>query len=318
MALNINLIVHGIPMGQKIWGKLGDDKQYIQSFYGPKWDAPEVMKVDTITFGGTTYCYYSFVVGQNVCDQQGRAGGYFALTLRINAYYADIQNVYNILKVAYDKMCVGNCIQVSNGTTKFIIADFQNIDEKLKAIETRILNYISNFSNANDILSLNGIPSGNQTAHKKFNLHECTKSAAMDIFKQTGKLMVSPWYLSVNAANTVAKYKAEIQTTIQKAQQEIQIQKQTAQETINNLTIQSREQIESITRQSQEQLASLKTQNFQEIESTKTKYEQKIKDIKESFAEADQTIISLKKEAKSAKEESNGWKIECSKKNKEV
>ena len=90
MGLNISLFVHGVPMGQKMWGPKGDDLRYLSTFYGPKWESPEVMKVEVMTFGGVTNCYYSFVKGQNVCDSQGRAGSYFALTLRINAFYVDV------------------------------------------------------------------------------------------------------------------------------------------------------------------------------------------------------------------------------------
>lgn len=28
MGLNINLFVHGVPMGQKIWGPKSDDQRY--------------------------------------------------------------------------------------------------------------------------------------------------------------------------------------------------------------------------------------------------------------------------------------------------
>lgn len=316
MALNINLFVHGVPMGQKIWGPRGTDQPYLSSFYGPNWDAPELMKVDVMTFGGVTNCYYSLVIGQNVCDSQGREGSYFALTLKFNAYYADVQNMYNILKATYDKMCVDLCLQVSNGTTKFTIPDFQSIDDKLKAIEASLLNYISNFSINDDIVALNGLPKNCQPTSKRINLHECTKKVAFDCIKQTGSLMFSPWYLSVGAANTVAKYKAEMQNTIQKAQQEIQLQQQASQEKINTITAQSQERIESIKAQSREELASCKEASRKQLEKLDTEHKQKIAQIKEEYTDFEQKMAVLKNEKKELDQKIKDYKIENDKKEK--
>ena len=173
MGLNINIFVHGVPMGQKIWGPKNEDQSYISSFYGPEWDVPEVMKVDIMNFGGIPYCYYSFVKGKKVYDSQGRAGSYFAITLRINAFYADIQNIYSILKAAYEKMCIGLCVMESDGSVKYICSDFQGIDTQLKAIENSILNYISKFSTDNDIIALKDFSVSGQRALQNINLYCC-------------------------------------------------------------------------------------------------------------------------------------------------
>lgn len=77
---------------------------------------------------------------------QREAGVYFALTLRFNAYYADFQNIYNILKAACDKLCLGLCLQEAGGQTRFKVADFQSIDKQLKDMEKRIIDYIGQFS----------------------------------------------------------------------------------------------------------------------------------------------------------------------------
>jgi len=100
MGLNIDLVVHGVPMGQKMWGAKHEEELFFSSFYGAQWQETEVLRVETQTFGNVTNCYYSFVKGNGVCDSNGRSGSYFALTLRMNCFYADVQNLYNILKEA--------------------------------------------------------------------------------------------------------------------------------------------------------------------------------------------------------------------------
>ncbi len=93
MGLNIKLLVHGVPYGQKKWGADEEDSRYLSSFYGPKSEIPEVMKVEIMVSGKEVCCYYTFLKGINVCDFNGRSGSYVALTFKVNAYYADILNI---------------------------------------------------------------------------------------------------------------------------------------------------------------------------------------------------------------------------------
>lgn len=318
MGLNINLFVHGVPMGQKIWGPKGDDQRYISSFYGPKWDAPEVMKIDVMTFGGNTYCYYSFVKGQNVCDTQGRAGSYFALTLRINAFYSDVQNLYNILKAAYDKLCVGVCLQETNGVSKYILADFQNVDKQLRDIESHLLNYISEFSVSEDIISLSGFQLSGQASLQNLNLHECTRKIALDCVNKSGKLMVSPWYLASSAAKTVAQYKAEMQNTIQKAQQELQAQQKATNEKIEAANREADERIATISRQSREDLRICEEESRKQIALANERNEREMSALKESYADVDAKISDYKHSIKKLDQEKQELQNQCRRCEKEL
>ncbi len=318
MGLNISLSVHGVPMGQKIWGPKGDDQRYLSSFYSPKWDTPEVMKVEIMTFGGLTSCYYSFIKGQNVCDSQGRAGSYFALTLRINAFYVDVQNMYNILKAAYEKMCVGLCVQDTGTMVKYLVADFQSIDSKLKDIESHILNYIGEFSVNEDIVSLSGFSANSQGACQNVNLHECTKRLALDYVKKAGKMMVSPCFLSVSAAKEVDKYKTEMETVRQKAQQEIQLQQRTSQEQITAITQKSQADIQSVTRQAEENLRLSEQRSQQQIAQANADNERKMSELKQRYSQVDEKIDTLNRTNRGLESEVSDWKKQCKQKEKEL
>lgn len=307
MSLNINLFIHGVPMGQKIWGPKGEDNIYMSAFYGPKWDVPEVMKVEVMTFGGSTYCYYSFVKGQKVYDYQGRAGSYFALTLRINAFYADIQNLYGILKAAYDKMCVGLCTSESEGSVKYLCHDFQNINTNLKEIENHILNYISEFSIADDILNFDKLDFEDNGSIKSINLHECTKNLAIEQIRQSGKLMVSPYYLSFGATRTIAQFKAETQTIIDKSKQEILLHEQACQEKIND-----------VTRCFQNELKETKERSEQRLSEIKDESERKISDIRRSYEDVDIKMNALNHTIRDREREISEWKSKYQKKDKEM
>ena len=318
MGLNISLFVHGVPMGQKIWGPKGDDQRYMSSFYGPKWDSPEVMKVEVMTFGGVTNCYYSFVKGQNVCDSQGRAGSYFALTLRINAFYVDAQNMYNILKAAYEKMCVGLCVQDTGAIIKYLVADFQSIDSKLKDIENHIVNYIGEFSVNEDIVSLSGFPAISQGASLNVNLHECMKDVALACVKKAGKIMVSPYFLPANAAKTVDKYKAEMETVRQKAQQEIELQQRTSQEKIASITQESQAKMLTVTQQAEEKLRLSEQCSQQQIAQARAENERKMQELRQNYSDVDEKLNALNQRNRELGNEVADWKQQYKQKNKEL
>lgn len=317
MGLNIKLFVHGVPMGQKIWGPQGDDNRYLASFYGPKWEVPEVMIVETLSYGNNNYCYYSFVKGQNVFDFQGRAGAYFALTLRINAFYSDIQNVYNILKASYEKMCVGLCIDDTNDKAKFLLADFQNADSKFKEIENHILNYISEFSIDSDIVVLKGIAQSGGAVFN-LNLHECSSNVAIDILKKKGKLMVSPWFLSSSASKKVAQYKEEMLRNAQKAQEEIQLQKQASQQKINEVILQSKENYESLKRQSDNELRQKQEQCYQQLSQLKNENDRKLDEIKNRYTKVDSELTNQQRIIKEQEKEISSLANLCKRKDQEI
>ena len=300
MALNVSLFVHGVPKGQKIWGSAGDDKIYLSSFYGPNWAAPELMKVDVMSFGGTTYAYYTLVKGQNVFDAEGRSGAYFALTLRMNSYYADVQNIYNLLKAAFDKFCVGLCLKEVNGTYRFIRQDFMSIDQQLKGLQTHLINYISEFSVGDDIVSMSGFKLSGQGAAQNVNLHECTKSVAFNFVKQTGKLVVSPWFLDSQSAKTVAQYKVDMAAAAQRYQQEFQLQQQAANAKMAEASRKASGDLRQLREQTNKELEEARQQKNQAIASLRAQYadvDTQISRYKQALNEDRRQISSLRNEA---------------------
>lgn len=201
MTFTVNLFVHGVPSGQKTWGATDDDLSHINLSYNPsEWTAPEFLKVESTRNG----IYYTFIKAQNVCDVNGRRGAYFGLTLRMNNYYADIQNVYNILSVVYQKICLGTLLKVRQNTIQFVVSDFKEKSQLLKRIEAYIIDYIEKFSLQEDILSPTNIPFS-KGGGKELNLQECAENIALLAIKSTGYFKVSPYYLS----SQVAQIKAE-------------------------------------------------------------------------------------------------------------
>lgn len=200
MNYDIKLYVHGVPDGQKMWGIGNVDANYIKAFYGRQSDVPVLMFVEVRQYGSMSYCYYTYMCADKVYDHVGRPGSYFALTLRINYFYADVQNIYNLLDAGYNKFIVGNVVQVNGGSTKYLVADFNENSDKVNSIfnslEAEIKNYLMQFSSDTDFIPLNGFKTNGQTG-AAFNVHGCVIKTVTDYVKNNGSAVLSPLYPSI-------------------------------------------------------------------------------------------------------------------------
>ena len=280
MALNINLYVHGVPMGHKTWGVLGEDDNFIANFYSSKWPAKELMQVDIMECKGKVYSYYTFVKGQNVMGYDNRTGSYFALTIRMDAYYADLQNMNKILSAAYEKMCVGRLVQKQGEGIKFIVQDFAVLDNELKGMENRIISYIGEFSNNKDLVSFSGFKTNGQQAAQTENLLECDNAKALNTVKATGKISVSPYYPSKEVKELISKNEDETQKLRQMTSQQINEAHEKASQQIRNIESKAKEDIASVRRQASEEMTRLKSQ-YSSVDKQMYELEQKLKQEKE-------------------------------------
>lgn len=280
MALNINLYVHGVPMGHKTWGVLGEDDNFIANFYSFKWLAKELMQVDIMECKGKVYSYYTFAKGQNVMGYDNRTGSYFALTIRMDAYYADLQNMYKILSAACEKMCVGRLVQKQGEGIKFIVQDFSVLDNELKGMENRIISYIGEFSNNKDLVSFSGFKTNGQQAAQTENLLECDNAKALNTVKATGKISVSPYYPSKEVKELISKNEDETQKLRQMTSQQINEAHEKASQQIRNIESKAKEDIASVRRQASEEMTRLKSQ-YSTVDKQMNELEQKLKQEKE-------------------------------------
>lgn len=217
MNYDIKLYVHGVPDGQKMWGIGNVDANYIKAFYGRQSDVPVLMFVEVRQYGSMSYCYYTYMCADKVYDHVGRPGSYFALTLRINYFYADIQNIYNLLDAGYNKFIVGNVVQVNGGSTKYLVADFNENNDKVNSIfnslEAEIKNYLMQFSSDTDFIPLNSFKTNGQTG-AAFNVHGCVIKTVTDYVKNNGSAVLSPLYPSIKEQqliNQVNEAKIQVQ-----------------------------------------------------------------------------------------------------------
>lgn len=222
MGLEVKFFVHGVSKGHKTWGAEDTDIKYANAFYSVNWPLKEMMMVEVRENNGSPYCYYSFIRGEKVLGADNRDGFYMAITLRMNACYTDLQNMYNILRAAYEKVSVGMYIQENGTYAQFTTDDFLSVEVQLAKLRDNIFDYISRFSRATDIVSLNGFQRGAGKAGLEVNASESNRGDVLATLKQTGKIFVSHLYpttseakILATAQQNIAQCQAETQRSVQ-------------------------------------------------------------------------------------------------------
>lgn len=208
MGLSIEIFIHGVPHGNKVWGE-GVGKSYLSKFYNAKYSTKEQMLVEVANVGGTKLCFYSFVLGTNVCANDGREGSYFAISVCMNAYYADIQNMYSILNAAYRKICLGKVLKSQGIGLKFCISDFSEVEEMLLEMKRNVIKYIGDFSNNEDIVELQSFPFS-QGKGIELNLQECATNDCNALMKHNGSISVSTLFPTKEFSKQIAQKNEEV------------------------------------------------------------------------------------------------------------
>lgn len=198
--MDLEFFVHGVPKGQKIWGK-DDDLSYIQNFYAPNNDETKFL-VEIRTVNGKNYCYYSYLKYNNIVACDGRAGSYFGMTLRIDEYCADVVGIYRLMDIVYNKYVIGCLLSIEVNKIKFLVSDFQTKENEIKGMLEAIMSlirlsiipsdFVTNLQQF-QILKVNSAP--------EVSLQDCTKEYIWDIIRKCSKVAISPNYQTLKDKN---------------------------------------------------------------------------------------------------------------------
>lgn len=282
MGCEIKLYAHGVPNGQDTWGVDTYAKEYIGLFYGGKYkDCGPLMVVEVKQTGSVTNCYYTYLRSKNVSAEDGRPGSYVALTIRINMYYADIQNIYNLLEAAYNKFILGNIVSMSGEVTKYKVKSFSQEEKILNSLEEEVQNYLLQFASNSDYMPLNGFKSSGQAEPSRINTLECGVKSVADHVKSNGCICVSSLFPLHREKQLLAQKDAELKSTKETAQQQVEKTKQDAQYEIERVKNAKDKELQDLKEQFKDSDRAIK-----DLESKLTTAENELKTVKTNFDKA--------------------------------
>lgn len=328
MGLEVKFFVHGVSKGHKTWGAEDTDIKYANAFYSVNWPLKEMMMVEVRENNGSPYCYYSFIRGEKVLGADNRDGSYMAITLRMNACYTDLQNMYNILRAAYEKACVGMYIQENGTYALFMTDDFLSVEVQLVKLRDNIFGYISHFSRATDIVSLNGFQRGAGKAGLEVNASECNRSDVLATLKQTGKLFVSHLYPTTSEAKILATAQQNIAQCQAETQRSVQAIKDQAAQRIKQAEercVREKKELQDKLNRERENSSAIEQKmrvecdrRIADIKDKYSKFDNKEKELNETIKQKDKAIREKDAEIASQSKKIEKLKKEIESVNKEV
>lgn len=127
--MEAELLIHG-PR-HAFYGKQ-EDSQYCQLFDNSH-IKDEIRFVVEVRKGanGKWYTYYTYCRYTNVLDVDGRSGAYIGLTIRLNAYYANLRNLYTVLEATFYAKVVGLLVKKSGNSFQYLVGDFKNSQQSI-------------------------------------------------------------------------------------------------------------------------------------------------------------------------------------------
>lgn len=289
--MTVDLIIHGVPKGQDLWGK-DDDNHYLSTFYTPK-DSKEYLLVEIRKINGKPYTYYHYLKYNNVVASDGRRGSYLGITLRMDAYYKDILNIYHILEVVYNRYLTDVAFSLTEGEgITYKVSKFELIDEELKEIHSKVINMISLSAKSKDFENITDSFFHNDNEVRKIYLLDCTQERVLQAMKKFGRVEISKHYPSAAEQQRVKSVEDKCNNIVSQKEKELK----NADTRINDLA--SRQQL----------LQTELTNKKSEIESLKGNIKEKENRLTE-LQNAEQQIEELKKKKhtleKEAKEKEN-------------
>ena len=280
--MTVDLILHGVPNGQDIWG-VSDDTHYISTFYVQK-DEREYLSIEARKVAGKSYCYYHFLKYNGVTASDERAGAYIGITLRFDAYYKDVLNVYHLCEIVYNNLL--DKILVKNGdNVKFKIAKFEDAEQELTEIKKKMFNLLNFSATAKDFTPINDAFFKNDAKTLKAFLLDCTPENVMQALVKYGKVEISRYLPSVNESKRLKSVEDRFNAII--AQKDVDLQ---------NANL----QIGDLTSEHQRLQSDLqdKTNEINELKSLISEKEDTIKNNEEAIKEVS-TYINKSKELQS-------------------
>ena len=185
--MDLEFFIHGVPKGQKIWGK-NDDSTYLNSLYDVENNKEETkFLVDVRTINGQYYCYYSYLKYNNVSDYEGRRGAYWGISVRTDQYCSHLIGMYQLLDIIYNRYVLGCLLKKENNQLRFIVSDFETKDLEIREIEKSFRSLLQLSFEASDFQNIDSLRMKISEKLIRFNWCDYDKVLVEDYIKKSNK-----------------------------------------------------------------------------------------------------------------------------------
>lgn len=131
-----NIIVHGVPDGQKVWSSDPlKQKGYIEAFYQTEPGTPETLfQVEARVEGDERVCYYHYLKCRDIQAKDGRAGSYFGFTLRTDAMCADLPLLFHRMDEVFRTDLLNTVLAATPNGYRHLVSDYAERNNELDTL----------------------------------------------------------------------------------------------------------------------------------------------------------------------------------------
>ncbi len=303
--MKLDIYIHGVPNGQRIWSTGGED-QIINQFYGAGGEEQTKFLAEVRKSGGQNYCYYSLLKYKNVSAENGRAGSYFGLTIKMDMVCTKVETIFHILDMIYGSTILNKFLKKEGERLQYVVGDFKDKESQCKTVVDKVMNVLGQSVDGGDFVNItSSMLSGKGTP--KVNIAEYTSESAFAIINQNGGIAVSSAYPSVQLASYIKKKDAEVNSIKLQSQQEVNSIKQQSQQEVSRIQQQASQNIQEQERKNSAALQQVRDQANRETEK-----------IKAQYADVDKKLRAYEQQQKQLLKENNELKRTVEEQNKKI
>lgn len=186
--MDAELFIHG-PR-HAFYGK-SEDSPYCQLFDNSR-VKDQIRFVVEVRKGGSGkwYTYYTYCRYANVLDIDGRNGAYIGLTIRLDAYYANLRNIYTIIEATFHAKVVGLLVKKSGNAYQYLVGDFKHSQQSiLNNVEKSLGAMLNGIISPSDVFPIDASFTTGGTEIIKGLDDNLYSAARMADIKRTGRLV---------------------------------------------------------------------------------------------------------------------------------
>lgn len=206
--MDLELIVHGVPKGQDFFGD-AEEQSYIGSFYTGNSNVVKKMLVEVRLHDNKKYTYYNYIV-YNTLDYDGRSGGYFALSIRVDAFCIQVLDLLYIFDIIYKRYVIGLLIKVEQDRPRYLMPEFASKQAEIKTIETKLIEFIQLSFSGNDFIHLDSTFNVGKNQVLECNLRDCTVESILSSVRKYSSVAISEEYKSTMENQIEKQYQTRL------------------------------------------------------------------------------------------------------------
>ena len=241
--MDVEFFIHGVPKGESFWGK-SEEKNFLGQFYDGKTDV-EKMYIYSRSLNGANFVYYTYLVS-NTIDVNGCSGGYFGMTLRMDAYCLDYIAMYQILSLVYRNHIVGSILQIVKDRVQYKIGDFGNFSDVLKDIQNKVFGLMQTSFGSTSFLQIPKIMAEGGKSIVALNLYDYSQEDVMKCVSSYSRIVLSPYYASKKVAELKNGYDKQVDIVQKQCNQQILQEREIASKDKKSLSCKLQEMTSSM------------------------------------------------------------------------